>query len=289
MGVLTDLNDRITDVQARDHVREVTRRSGSSFFWAMRRLDYERRNAMYAVYAFCREVDDIADDVTPPALKIEQLKDARVEIGRIFDDGATTKTGRALQHIIDVYDLDKRDLDSVIDGMMTDAAATVRFENMKELRLYMDRVACSVGRMSNQIFGIAEPTSSELATSLGEAFQLTNILRDLDEDAKRGRLYLPISLLRTNGIELDDPMAVIAHAGMNDVCHELADKAMEQFATARNLLADVDPKQAKPIVMMMEAYWIILTKLRKRGWQTPRASVSPSILERLRVILRYGI
>ncbi|MBT3557824.1 MAG: presqualene diphosphate synthase HpnD [Rhodospirillales bacterium] len=289
MGVLTDFNERIADVQAREHVRRVTRQSGSSFYWAMRRLDHERRDAMYAVYAFCREADDIADDTAPTGNKIVRLQDYRREVALIYGDGAKTPTGRALQGIIDIYDLDKRDMDAVIDGMMTDVAETVRITDMEDLRLYMDRVACSVGRLSNRIFGIEEPYRTNLATTLGEALQLTNILRDLDEDAARDRMYLPCTLLRAHGIDEGEPAQVLRHPKLDGVCTELAEMADAQFTTARELLAQVPPSQARPATMMLEAYNIILAKLQKRGWQFPRKPVAPNILERLRVIVRYGI
>jgi squalene synthase HpnD len=289
MGALSDFNDRIADVQANEHVRAVTKRSGSSFYWAMRRLEFARRDAMYAIYAFCREVDDIADEQAPSNVKIEGLQVYRQEIVRVYGDGATTMTGRALQHVIDVYDLDKRDMDAVIEGMLTDAEPTVCMADMDELHLYMDRVACAVGRMSNQIFGISEPARTNLAKVLGEALQLTNILRDLDEDAARGRMYLPVTLLRKHGIQVDEPAAILDHEALSYVCNELSDLAATQFSTARAMLDDVDAKQGRPAVMMMEAYRLIHEKLRKRGWSTPRATVSPTMLERLGMIIRYGL
>lgn len=289
MGALTDLNDRIADVQAQDHVRLVTRRSGSSFFWAIRRLSYERRNAMYAVYTFCREVDDIADEQAPTATKLDRLQAYRREVDRIYDDGAETKTGQALQRIVDTYDLDKRDMDAVIDGMTTDAATNVRMADMDELRLYMDRVACSVGRLSNRVFGIMEPECVALAKSLGEALQLTNILRDLDEDAARGRMYIPIDMLRGGGIHTDDPVAVLASPMLENICKELANHAVEQFTVARKILANVEPKRGRPAIMMLEAYWLVLRKLQERGWQAPRGVVSPTMIERLGILVRHGI
>ena len=289
MGVLTDFNERIADVQAREHVRQVTRQSGSSFYWAMRRLDHERRDAMYAVYAFCREVDDIADDTAPTGNKIIRLQNYRREVALVYGGSAKTPTGRALQGIIDIYDLDKRDMDAVIDGMLTDAEGTVRITDMEDLRLYMDRVACSVGRMSNRVFGIEEPYRTNLATTLGEGLQLTNILRDLDEDAVRDRMYLPGTLLRAHGIDDEEPAQVLLNPKLDGVCTELAEMAHAQFTTARELLAHVPPKQARSAIMMLEAYSIILVKLRNRGWQFPRKPVAPNILERLRVIVRYGI
>ncbi len=289
MGTLTELSDRIADVHARDHVRAVTRQSGSSFFWAIRSLDSERREAMYAVYAFCRQVDDIADETTSISIKKAQLEEWRQEIERVFDERAETDTGRVLQQIIDPFNLDKRDFDAIINGMLTDSETTVCIEDMDELRLYMDCVACAVGRMITQILHIDPPDGVHLAKCMGEALQLTNILRDLDEDGERGRLYLPTKLLRENGILDSEPSLVLEHPALSRVCDKLANMAVEQFTEARVILASIQPKNRKPLVLMLEAYWLILVKLRARGWLVPRKTVSPSTLERFLVFARFGL
>ncbi|HWG81056.1 MAG TPA: squalene/phytoene synthase family protein, partial [Stellaceae bacterium] len=165
--------------------------AGTSFYWAMRLLPEERREAMFAIYAFCREVDDIADNDAAPAVKRAGLADWRSEVDAIFAGSASTPLSRVLADVARSYALRREDFLAVIDGMEMDAAADIRAPSLAELDLYCDRVASAVGRLSVRIFGCDLPAADRVAWALGRALQLTNILRDLAEDAERGRLYLP--------------------------------------------------------------------------------------------------
>ena len=165
--------------------------SGSSFYTAMRIMPKAEREAMYAIYAFCRAVDDIADDGRGTRAERRTALDAwRTDIEALYADrpaGAAEFLAKAVRR----YGLRKADFLTVIDGMAMDVAEDIVAPNLATLDLYCERVASAVGRLSIKVFGMDEEPGFQLAHHLGRALQLTNILRDLDEDAAIGRLYLP--------------------------------------------------------------------------------------------------
>lgn len=282
-GIRLDANDRA-------HVEAVVRGSGTSFFWAMRMLPEEKRQAMFAIYAFCREVDDIADGPGEAARKRTRLAQWREEVERLYRQRPSTAVSRALLGPVRRFALRKADFLAIIDGMEMDAADRVRIADREELSLYCDRVACTVGRLSTRVFGVDDETGERLAFCLGQALQLTNILRDLDEDAQRDRLYLPTDLLRLSGVaDTENAKAVLHHPGSTDVCQQLAGIARRHFEKAAVLVAGCDRRQIRPAVMMMEVYRRTLSRLMSRGWGRRAEPVSLSRAERLWVALRYGV
>lgn len=270
------------------HIEAVVRRSGTSFFWGMRVLPPERRRAMYAVYAFCREVDDIADGDLTAVAKAARLDAWAEEVERLFAGRPTDPIARALQPALASFGLAKKDFLAVIDGMRIDAAQRLRLADMAALFHYCDGVACAVGRLSNPIFGIGREMGDPLAKALGEALQLTNILRDLDEDAARDRLYLPADLLARHGIVAADLAAVLAHPNISAACGEIATLAGERFKTAREILARIGARERRPAVLMMQSYWRTYRRLLKRGFAPPRRPVRLSAWEKAWIVLRYG-
>ena len=160
---------------------------------------------MYAVYAFCREVDDIADSFIPAPDKLAALADWRNEIKALFENHPHHDISMALADPVQRYRLMQEDFLAVIEGMEMDAKRNIQGPSFEELDRYCDCVACAVGRLSVRVFGSCGPAAEQVAASLGRALQLTNILRDLDEDAARGRLYLPRELLLKHGITDTDP------------------------------------------------------------------------------------
>jgi presqualene diphosphate synthase len=272
------------------HAEAVVRRAGSSFFWAMRRLPERERQAMFAVYAFCREVDDIADDPGEEEPKRFALGQWRGEIERLYGGHPRGLTGRALLPAIEAFDLQKEDFHAVIAGMEMDAGDSMRITDMDELTLYCDRVACAVGRLSTHVFGIPKELGDKLALAEGLALQLTNILRDVVEDAERDRLYLPADVLRAHDItDTDDLAAVLSHSRLADVCEVLADVAERRFTEALELAALCDRRRVRPAVMMLEVYRRILHRLQRRGWHDLAQPVSLSKLTKLWVAFRYGV
>jgi phytoene synthase len=273
-----------------DHVESVVRRSGTSFYWAMRILPEEKRRAMFAVYAFCREVDDIADDPGEVPAKLIALGQWRDEIERLYDRAPRLPISRALLAPVQRFGLRKTDFLAVIDGMEMDSADRLRIADMDELILYCDRVACAVGRLSNRVFGVDEPTGDRLARALGQALQLTNILRDLDEDARRDRLYLPEDMLRARGIlGTEDACKVLREPAIVEVCERIAEIARNRFAEAAAVLAECDRRDTRPAMIMMQVYRRTLRRLMFRGWRRWAEPVSVSPAEKLWVALRYGM
>lgn len=271
-------------------VESIVRRSRTSFYWAMRFLPSEKRRAMFAVYAFCRQVDDIADEAGTIANKRRALTIWREEIERLYAGMAQYAVTAALVQPVERFGLRKEDFHAVIDGMEMDAGNAIRIADVGELLLYCDRVACAVGRLSVRIFGVPQPTGDELASALGQALQLTNILRDLKEDARRNRLYLPTQLLRDHGISVGgDAEAVLRHAAIADVCKQLARFATRKFDEAACLIPRCGRRNVRPAVIMMQVYRRTLTRLNGRGWERWAEPVCISPAEKLRVALRYGI
>ncbi len=281
--------------QAADHASAIVRKSGTSFYWAMRILDLEKRHAMYGLYAFCRDVDDIVDEPGEIEQKLRRLDLWRTEIDNLFNGEPTMTLGFALRNPVEKFQLQHEDFRSVIDGMASDAAPGVRIADLAELELYMDRVACAVGRLSTRIFGIEEPHGRAVSKALGEALQLTNILRDVCEDAQANRLYLPADLLAENDLvcgEHDDVPAILNNPAVEKVCGILQGIAEHRFAEADAILSQCNRGQARPAVVMMVMYHRLFKKLKARGWQfsqSTQSRLSLSKPEKLWLLLRYGL
>ena len=271
-------------------VEDVVNNSGSSFLSAMRFLPRDKRQAMYALYSFCREVDDIADEAGSPDEKRRRLAAWRVEIDRLFAGEPGHAISRALANAVARFGLRKSDLLALVDGMETDAAEVVRIADGAELAVYCDRVACAVGRLSNQIFGVETDQRAPLAKALGDALQMTNILRDLLEDAGRNRLYVPLDLLRGYGIsDVADPFRVLAHPRFPDVCAALLAMTHRKYEEARSILASCRRGAVRPTVVMMEVYFAILLRLEARGWRRLEEPVRVPKLAKMWIALRYGV
>ena len=275
------------------HVANIVKASGTSFYWAMRRLPPPKRSGMYAIYAFCREVDDIADDIIGAGAeerKRQKLGEWREEIQHVFAGRAQTIVGLALLPAIKNFSLRQEDFSSVIAGMEMDAGNSVRIENMDELTLYCDRVASAVGRLSTRVFGLEPQIGDRLAFNQGQALQLTNILRDIDEDAERERLYLPLELLSSHGIkETADLAVVMKNPEVRHVCEYLACVAERHFQQALSIINSCERDSVRPAAMMLQVYHRVFKKLVRSGWKPPRPRVSLGTLAKLRVMFRYGV
>lgn len=280
--------DRI--VAPADHVRAVVARSGSSFTAGMRILPRDRRQAMYAVYAFCREVDDAADEPNPVAAKRALLADWRAEIAAVFDGTPTTPTGRALYVPVRRYRLPRAEFLAVIDGMESDVTDPLHAPDLAALRLYCRRVAGAVGLLSLGAFGASGAAAERFAIALGEALQLTNILRDLDEDGRLGRLYLPREILDSHGIDWrSGAAAVLAHPALDAAARDVAKLARERFAEADAALAVTDRRALRPALLMMGIYEDVLDRLEQRGWRGDLSRVSAGKAGKLKAALLKGL
>ena len=247
--------------------------SGSSFYAAMRVMPKAERAAMFAIYSFCRMVDDIADDGTRPrALRATELERWRADLAALYAD---RPAGRAdfLKEPVHDFGLRQADFLAVIDGMQMDVDADIRAPDLETLNLYCDRVAVAVGRLSIRIFGMEEGPGLQLAHRLGRALQLTNILRDLDEDAAIGRLYLPRELLAKAGIVTTDPGVAIGDPRIDGACRDLAALALEHFAAADRVMRARPRGRLLAPRLMSAVYRTILQQMLVEGWVAPRRRV----------------
>ena len=262
--------------------------AGSSFYTAMRLLPKERREAMYAVYAFCRAVDDVADDGGAADVRAAELDRWRADVDALYA-GKPPARVRDLVVPVQRYDLKRADFHAVIDGMAMDAFEDIVAPDEATLDLYCDRVASAVGRLSVRIFGMPEALGIKLAWHEGRALQLTNILRDIDEDATRGRLYLPREKLAAIGLSDPTPQSAIAHPRIGEVCAAVAAEAEAHYTETWAIIAKSPRKPTKAARLMAAAYRLYLVALLKRGWAMPRARVKPKKLALVAVALRHGI
>jgi phytoene synthase len=276
------------EASLRQAIRQRVEAAGTSFYWAMRLLPRSRREGMYAIYAFCREVDDIADDIAPPAEKREALADWHREIDALYAGHPSRLVARALAEPLERYRLRREDFHAVIDGMEMDAAENICAPDLATLDLYCGRVAGAVGHLSVHVFGDAGEAAHSVADHLGRALQLTNILRDLDEDARRGRLYLPREILERHGISRE-PLAALRHPALPAVCSELAALALAHFEKADEAMARCSRRAMRPAAVMGAFYRAMLEALRREGWRDPSRRIGLSKPHKLWLVLRHGL
>jgi len=274
-------------------VKATVLRSNSSFYWAMRLLPRKKRTAMFAIYAFCRGVDDIADESGTTQSKRTRLQKRRIEVIAALDGNPNTPLDRQLLIAKKCFKLRSADFLDIIKGIAMDlksekADGRVRIKNMNELTLYCDRVAGAVGRLSNRVFGLTGRSGDKLASSLGRALQITNILRDLLEDAEINRLYLPQAILKKHGIKKSDPREVIRSPLISNVCDEIAAVAEQDFQEAESILHGLERKKTQPVIIMKNIYQPTLKRLKRRGWTDLEKTVRLSKAEKIWIILRSG-
>lgn len=271
-------------------VEERVRRSGSSFYWAMRLMREAQRQAMYAVYAFCREIDDIADEPGDTGEKLQQLAQWRRAIDALYTGQRPSfALARALMPAIKDFHLEQQDFLAVVDGCAMDVGAGLVRPDMATLDLYCDRVACAVGRLSVRIFGDFVPAAIDVANHQGRALQLTNILRDVWVDAQIGRLYLPDELLSAHGIDERDPLLVLAHPRTSAACRDLANIARDHYAETQAAMQLCPSSAMRPARIMLDSYHAIFRRGEALGWQpTPRLIRVPK-LEKIWYLLRHSL
>jgi phytoene synthase len=250
-----------------DFIRAKVQAAGSSFYWAMRFLPAQKRAALFAIYAFCREVDDIADGEAAREDKIAGLDRWRRKIEDLYAGRPGDEITRALAPAVTAYKLRKKDFIAVIEGMEMDARGPIVAPSLEELDLYCDRVASAVGRLCIHAFGEPTPCGERVAHHLGRALQLTNIMRDVAEDAAIERLYLPAEFLAQAGIVTVDPRAVAADARLPQVISAVGALAEKHFTQSETTLALCDKQAVRPAVIMMKVYRQNFERLRDNGWK----------------------
>jgi presqualene diphosphate synthase len=263
------------------------RASGSSFYNAMRILPRAQREAMFEIYSFCRQVDDIADASRHRDVRRGELARWRADIDALYAGKPVPRT-HGLLLAMQEFGLRREDFHEVIDGMEMDVLADIRAPDEATLDLYCDRVASAVGRLSVRVFGMEERSGLELAHHLGRALQLTNILRDLDEDASIGRLYLPAQALRAVGICTTDPVSVLANPALGKVCTTVVERAREHFVQADAIMRRSPRRTVRAPRIMAEAYLAILDRLVSRSWSHPRRPIHLPRARLLWIIMRHA-
>ncbi|MBV8589113.1 MAG: presqualene diphosphate synthase HpnD [Acetobacteraceae bacterium] len=254
----------------------------------MRVLPEDRRQAMYGVYAFCRVVDDIADGDTPYQQKLQLLAEWRARVEGLYHGVANESVTRVLLPAVQRFGLRRQDFLAVIDGMEMDAGEPIVAPDLATLDLYCERVAAAVGHLAVRAFGDSSPDADRVAHHLGRALQLTNILRDLKEDADRGRLYLPREWLTAEGVSRD-PTAALQSAGLFRVCAHVAALAREHFAAAQAAMERCDSRAMKPARLMGATYAALLDRLEQRGWEHPAERVVLPTWQKLWIAARYAV
>jgi phytoene synthase len=258
----------------------------SSFYAGMKVLPEAERSAMFAIYAFCRAVDDIADKQGIDRETRRRGLDAwRADLASVYTGGDGGRTG-FLKPAVERFGLDRNDFLAVIDGMQMDVDADIRAPDSRTLDLYCDRVASAVGRLSVRIFGMDEEPGQALAHHLGRALQITNIIRDLDEDAAIGRLYLAREWLDQAGIAGDDPAAVIADPRVDTAARLGAALAQEHYAAADEVMAGRVRGRLIAPRLMSGVYGAILRRMEQAGWAPPRTRVKLGKGELLAIVAR---
>jgi len=259
--------------------------AGSSFYTAMRILPRAQRDAMFEIYSFCRCVDDVADSDKPRPQRLAELARWRFDIDTLYL-GRAPEGLEGLAQTIRQYSLHKEDFLEIIAGMEMDAIEDIHAPDWAKLDLYCDRVASAVGRLSVRVFGLAEDDGIQLAHHLGRALQLTNILRDVDEDAAINRLYLPREALQSAGITSTEPELVVASPALAEACAPVIARAREHFSSAEAIMTRCSRSAVRAPRVMGAVYRTMLDGMIKRGWSPPRQRVRIGKVRLIGIVLR---
>jgi squalene synthase HpnD len=263
--------------------------AGSSFYAAMKIMPPKGRAGMFAIYAYCRAVDDIADDlVGARSERAAALDQWRRDLDALYAGGDPGQAAFLVEAVRE-FDLEKADFIAVIDGMAMDVEGDIVAPAAVILDLYCDRVASAVGRLSVKVFGMERDAGIALSHHLGRALQLTNILRDFDEDAGIGRLYVSSDALAVAGIPITDPATIIADPRIDTAARVLAAEARQHYAAADRAMKSARQGELRAPRLMRAAYGRILDHMLKAGWAPPRHRVSLSKAEKIWVLVRHGL
>ena len=258
------------------YVQEKAAASGSSFYYAFLFLPPPRRAAITAFYAFCREVDDVVDEARDASVAATKLAWWHAEVQRAYAGQASHPVMLALMPLAADYGISAAQLQAIIRGCQMDLEQT-RYLDFAALQQYCHLVAGVVGEVAAQIFGQSQPQTTQYAHTLGQALQLTNIIRDVGEDASRGRIYIPINEMQRFDIKAHEVLKCIPSARFSALMAFQAERAQGLYAQALALLPDADRRSQKPGLMMASIYRTLLTRIEARGFPvlTERVRLSP--------------
>ena len=254
----------------------------------MRFLPLAKRNAMYTIYAFCRHLDDIVDGDSDMAEKVELIDAWREELNNIYDKKApVTEIGRKIYKNCMRFKLPKEELSRLIEAISMDIPNPIQAPSLEDLYRYCRGVAGVPGSLSLRIFGCQdEELIAQLSDSLGTALQITNILRDVKEDALLNRLYIPREFLEKAGITSRDPLTVVVDKNLAIAREELAQIAIANFNRAQELIAKLDKKTARHVRMIERIYRRYFDMMQKRGWEIISPKPKLGKLSKLSIALR---
>ena len=262
--------------------------SGSSFYNSFRFLPPNRRRAITALYAYCREVDDVVDECSDAQIAATKLAWWRQELDRLYAGQPEHPVTRALQPVLVEFNLPQELLLEIIDGMAMDLQQT-RYADFTALSLYCYRVASVVGLLAAEIFGYTERQTQKYAHDLGMAFQLTNIIRDVGEDARRGRIYLPLDELQRFEVPVDDILNARQTDNFRRLMEFQIERAEHYYAQAMSELPAVDRKAQRPGLVMAAIYRTLLDEIKRDGCQVLRQRISLPPLRKLWIAWRTWI
>ena len=259
-----------------EYVQQKAAASGSSFYYAFLFLPKERRAAITAFYAFCREVDDVVDEVTDPGVAHTKLAWWQAEVQKSFAGSPTHPVMKALMPLAPLYGIEARHLQAVIEGCLTDLSQN-RFLDFAGLKTYCHLVAGVVGEVAARIFGQTQPQTTEYAHKLGLAFQMTNIIRDVGEDALRGRIYLPVNELQQFDVKAHEILKRQYSDRFTALMKFQTDRALVLYDEALALLPEADRRTQKPGLMMASIYRTLLREIAADNYQVlhQRVSLTP--------------
>lgn len=262
--------------------------SGSSFYYAFRFLPTDKRQAITAFYAFCREVDDVVDECHDPGVAQAKLEWWRQELDRLYAGSPNHPVTRALQVAVEGYSLPREQFEEIIDGMAMDLTQA-RYPDFKALRLYCHRVAGVVGEISARIFGASEHNTLKYAATLGLALQLTNIIRDVGEDARRGRIYLPQDELAKFQISEAEIIGCQPSPGFREMMEFQYRRARDTYDQALALLPTADREAQRPGLVMAAIYRTLLEEIRNDNYPVLEARTVLPPLRKLWIAWRAWI
>jgi phytoene synthase len=267
------------------YCQEKAAESGSSFYYSFLFLPRQRRRAITALYAFCREVDDAVDNCHDVSIARVKLAWWRGEVAALYADKASHPVSRALAAALPHFNLPQEHLLEIIDGMEMDLDQ-VRYQDFKALHLYCYRVASVVGLLAAEIFGYQDRRTLKYAHDLGLAFQLTNIIRDVGEDARRGRIYLPLDELARFGVSEDDILESRNSDGFKTLMEFQADRAIATYDRALAELPDCDRKAQRAGLIMAAIYRTVLDEIAEDGFHVLDRHMSLPPLRKLWIAAR---
>jgi len=269
-----------------EEIKNITKYPKSSFYWGMKILDREKRNDMFVIYAFCKEIDNIGDSHGQIRKKRQELKDWKKEIDEIYKNKTKKKLGKLLNNCIKKYKLKKNLFLEIIKGIEMDINNKMIAPKQKILNIYCYRVAGAVGLLCLNIYRENNKSSRSFGIALANALQITNILRDIKEDSLMGRLYMPKEILKKVGIKEKNINDIIKNKKFPNACKELAKLADTNFQVAEKKLKNCSKTKLKSAILMMNTYKLLLKKLKNNAWKNIEEKIHLTKLEKITLFLK---